>query len=251
MSSLPNVSLADYYDKVKHNPVTRNMVRLQYVQSYAEFIEIFYELLDYAIDRLQENPQHHQEDSEDALTVKLMNLLEMAGLSVTTGTTGGGNKDLTVRGLNPEWSWIGEAKKFNSLTDVREGFLQLTTRYRTANPLYARAGLIAYTLRPRAAQLLKDWMEAAPNVANETAVKLENFRVEECKRRPGLAFNSFHTHVASGLECEIRHVAVVLYHLPEDKSGRTAKKHQRARDAASGVDATPPPESNDGEAAAA
>lgn len=251
MSGLPNVSLADYYDRVKQNPVNRNMVRLQYVQTYAEFIDIFYEVLDYAIAKLQENPQHHQEDSEDGLTVKLMNLLEMAGFAVTTGTTGGGNKDLTVRWLNPDWSWIGEAKKFNSLTDVREGFLQLTTRYRNTNPLFARAGLLAYTLRPRAALLLKEWMDTAPNVANETSVKLDNFRVEACKRRPGLAFNSFHTHVASGLECEIRHMAVVLYHLPEDKSGRAAKKYQSARDAASAADVATPSESNDGGAVAA
>ncbi|HGO6081719.1 TPA: hypothetical protein ACK3PA_006215 [Burkholderia cenocepacia] len=251
MSGLPNISLADYLDRVKHNPISRNMVRLQYVQDYDEFIDIFYEVLDFAIARLQANPQHHQEDSEDGLTVKLMNLLEMAGFAVTTGTTGGGNKDLTVGWLNPEWTWIGEAKKFNSLTDVREGFLQLTTRYRNANPLYARGGLVAYTLRPKAAALLKEWMEEAPNVANDTKVKLDNFRVEDCKRRPGLAFNSFHTHVASGLECEIRHMAVVLYHLPEDKSGRTAKKYQPARNAASAADVTPSPESNDGGATAA
>jgi hypothetical protein len=232
--SLPNVSLAAFYDKAKHNPVTRNMVRLYYVESYEEFIEIFNEVLDFAIAKLQENPQHHQEDSEDALTVKLMNLLEMAGFSVTTGTTGGGNKDLTVRCLNPDWTWIGEAKKFNSLTDLREGFLQLTTRYRNANPLYARGGLIAYTLRPQAAVLLKEWMAEAANVANDATVKLEKFRVEDCKLRPKLAYTSFHIDVASGLECQIRHMAVVLMHLPDDKSGRSAKKHEKARETIKG-----------------
>ena len=246
MTGLPNLSLKEFYALVEHNPVTRNMVRRQFVKTYDEFIDVFYEMLDYAIARLEENAQHHQGDSEDALTVKLTNLLQMAGFSATHGTTGGGNKDLTVSWLNPDWSWIGEAKKYKSLTDVKEGFLQLTTRYRNANPLYTRGGLIAYTFRPKAATLLKEWMDEAAKVANETNVKLDSFRVDECARRPKLAYNSYHDHVASGLECEIRHLVVALYHLPEDRSGRTAKKYRRSEHVPLATTPTPPTGSNNG-----
>lgn len=222
MSGLPNVSLNDFYALVEANPVHRNMVRQRYVKTYDEFIDVFYEMLDYCIGRLEENPQHHQEDTEDQLTHQLVNLLQVAGYNVTQGETGGGNKDITVRWLNPDWSWIGESKKYHSLTDVREGFLQLTTRYRNSNPLYTQGGLIAFTLRPKAAALIKEWMDEA------ATMKLDNFRAEDCPRRPKLAYISYHDHVASGLPCKIRHIAVVLYFHPEDKSGRTAKKYQNA-----------------------
>lgn len=227
MTTLPNVSLNDFYALVQHNPVLKNMVRQQYVATYEEFVELLYETLDCAISQLQENPQHHQSDDEDALTDKIISLLRMAGYSATHGTSGGGSKDLTVRWRNPQWSWIGEAKKYRSLADVREGFLQLTTRYRNADPLYTQGGLLAYTYRPNAAKLLSEWMSEAANVAETTEVKLENFRVEDCLTRPKLAYTSYHDHVASGLQCKIRHIAVVLYHHPEDKSARKSKKHRR------------------------
>ncbi|RAS31922.1 hypothetical protein [Paraburkholderia bryophila] len=230
MNGLPNVSFEDFMLMVKDNPVHRNMVRQHLVKTYDEFIEIFSEILDYAITRLEENPQHHQNDNEDALTEKLVTSLKMAGYDATHGTAGGGSKDLTVKWKNPQWTWIGEAKKYKSLNDVREGFLQLTTRYRTANPLYTRGALIAYTFRPKAAALLKEWMDEAANVAKDKNVLLDNFRVEDCSLRPQLAYNSFHDHVATGLPCQIRHIAVALYHLPKDKSGRSAKKYKQKND---------------------
>ena len=252
MNRLPNVSLNDFLLMVKDNPVHRNMVRQHFVKTYEEFIGIFNEMLDYAITRLEENPQHHQKDNEDALTEKLVTSLQMAGYDATHGTSGGGSKDLTVRWKNPQWTWIGEAKKYKSLTDVREGFLQLTTRYRTANPLFTRGALIAYTLRPKAATLLQEWMQEAANVAAGTKVPLDNFRVEDCPLRPKLAYNSFHDHVATGLPCQIRHMVVVLYHLPEDTSGRTAQKYKRAGDAGNDQSADPcQPAGTPGGAAAA
>jgi len=229
MTELPNVSLNDFYRMVEHNPMAKNMVRQEYAKTYEEFIEILYSSLDHAISQLQHNPQHHQNDDEDALTHRLITLLNMVGYDATHGTSGGGSKDLTVRWRNPQWSWIGEAKKYRSLADVREGFLQLTTRYRNTDPLFTQGGLIAYTFRPGAAQLLADWMKEAARVAQTSETSLNNFRVEDCPLRPMLAYNSFHDHVASGLPCKIRHIAVVLYHLPEDKSGRTAAKYRQRR----------------------
>ncbi|MFX1715566.1 hypothetical protein [Paraburkholderia sp. A1RO-5L] len=231
MSGLPNVSLADFMLLVKDNPVHRNMVRQNFVATYDEFIDIFYESLDYAISLLEENPQHHQNDGEDALTEKLVTSLKIAGYDATHGTAGGGSKDLTVKWKNPLWTWIGEAKIYKSLTDVREGFLQLTTRYRTASPLYTQGALIAYTLRPKANIQLKQWMDEAAKVSKDTNVQLDNFKVEDCSRRPNLAYYSSHDHVASGLPCIIRHIAVSLYHLPKDRSGRAAKKYKEKSDA--------------------
>ncbi|WP_186057332.1 hypothetical protein [Burkholderia gladioli] len=226
MSGLPNISLKDFLLLVKGNPIHENMVRQHFVETYDDFIDILNQSLDLAINALEENPQHHQTDNEDALTEKLITSLKMAGYDATHGTAGGGSKDLTVKWKNPQWTWIGEAKKFKTLNDVREGFLQLTTRYRTSNPLYTRGALIAYTFRPKASLLLKEWMNEAVVVAADASVQLDNFRVENCSRRPLLAYNSSHDHVATGLPCQIRHIAVALYHLPQDKSGRTAKKYK-------------------------
>lgn len=212
-------SLNEIESLLKNSSHAQNFLRKEFVSSYEEFVEILYDDMDLIIVNLESNPQFYSKDEEDRITHDIVTMLKMRNYAASQGTTSGGNVDLTVSGSNPAWSWIGEAKIFKSVTDLREGFLQLTTRYRTASPNYACAGILAYTKRINAAGCLHDWEEAI------RGMELEDLEFSECTRRGKLAFYTTHKHEATGLPIKIRHNAISLHHLPKDKSGRTAAKH--------------------------
>lgn len=216
----PNFSLRGLEQLIAADPISRNMVWRLSASSYAEFVNVLYKDLDLVISELELNPQHYQNDCEDKLTAFIISMLKMKGYDASHGTTGGGSKDITVNGSAPSWSWIGEAKIYNSITDLREGFLQLSTRYRNVDPLKSCGGLLAYTRREYAADLMDKWKKAVGKIP------LRNFRVCPCPSRDRLGFISVHDHISSGLPFEVRHLAICLYHRPLDKSGRTAKKYQ-------------------------
>lgn len=216
-----NMSLKEYQAIIEMNPMQKNFLRRTFAESYDEFVDVLYDDLDLVVDQLASNPQLYRGDSEDKLTGIIVSHLTLMSYAASHGTTGGGSKDITVVGRNPTWTWIGEAKIFDSVTNLREGFLQLVTRYRNSSSINAKGGLLAYTFRAKPSQLLLgDWLEEAKKMG------FDNFCTSECKRRPGLAFHSVHDHEATGLPFDVRHIAVPLYFLPRDKSGRTAKKFQ-------------------------
>lgn len=213
-----NMSIKEYQELIKSNPMQINFFRRAFADTYDRFVDVFYDDLDLVVSQLESNPQLYRGDGEDKLTGIIVANLTLMGYAATHGTTGGGAKDFTVIGKNPTWSWIGEAKIFDSVANLREGFLQLITRYRNVNATKARGGLLAYTFRPKPAALLKGWIEEAQKMG------LDNFKITDCSRRPGLAFHSEHEHEATGLPFDVRHLAIALYFQPKDKSGRTAKK---------------------------
>ncbi|RFP23898.1 hypothetical protein [Duganella sp. BJB476] len=205
------------------NPNTRNFLRKELVTTYDEFVDVLYDEMDIVISTLEENPQHYYDDNEDKITHSIVSMLKMRNYSATQGTTNGGNVDITVKCNNPLWSWIGEAKIYKTLDNLQEGFLQLTTRYRNASPTFASRGMLAYTKRSDAATHLKEWDE------HVAAQKLPEFTRTDCTKRPGMAFLTTHKDNASGQPVKIRHNVIALYHLPEDKSGRTAAKYKKRR----------------------
>jgi hypothetical protein len=182
-----------------------------------------YDELDLVIIELETNPQFYYDDSEDDITHHVVSMLKMRNYLASQGTASGGSVDITVSAHDPSWTWIGEAKIYKTIDNLREGFLQLTTRYRNANPNFAARGLLAYTKREDPAGLLKDWEDEV------TKQNLGGFTLDNCTRRGKLAFYTTHIDKSSGLPVKIRHCAICLYHLPEDKSGRTAQKYKARR----------------------
>lgn len=223
-----NFSLKDIEQLVATNPYAQNMIRREFAPSYMEFINVLYDDLDMAISELELQPQLHIGDLEDKLSSKIISQLKMVGYNASLGSTGGGNKDLTVLGKKPSWSWIGEAKIYKCVTNLRDGFLQLSTRYRSVDSTKSCAGILAYTFRPYASELLvNDWKNELSNL------NLRGFMTYPCMRRERMAFFSVHDHVASGLPFEVRHMAISLYFDPRDKSGLTAKKYRKDKNAGS------------------
>lgn len=215
-----NFSLADVEALISRTPNAQNLLRKELASSYDEFVEILYDELDIVIATLEANPQFYYSDDEDTITHHIISMLKMRNYAATQGTTTGGNVDVTVQGPEPLWTWIGEAKIYKTLDSLREGFLQLTTRYRNASPIHASRGILAYTKRLDVATHFKSWSDEV------MAMGLDNFVRNECIKRGNLAFFTTHKDKSSGLPVTIRHNAVCLYHLPEDRSGRTAAKYK-------------------------
>ncbi|WP_016834616.1 hypothetical protein [Herbaspirillum lusitanum] len=223
MRSSENFSLDKIETLVRGSENVQNFLRSQLVSSYEEFVEVLYDDLDLVISKLESNPQYYADDGEDKITNAMANMLTMTYYDASHGSTAGGSVDLTVKGKNPLWTWIGEAKIFSSITDLKEGFLQLTTRYRTGSPNNSQGGILAFTKRPLAADLMRDWQNTVRDMS------LPDFSERICERRSGLAFYTTHKHEASGIPFRIRHNAVSLYFHPKDKSGRAAAKYKEKK----------------------
>jgi hypothetical protein len=229
-----DVSLEELGTLVANSEFAFDMLRHEFANSYDEFVETLYDNIDKAIGKLEQNPQFYEEAEEDKITHEIANMLSMAGYDARQGETNGGNIDLTVKGYKSAWSWIGEAKIYKTIDNLREGFLQLSTRYRTASPVHAKAGILAYIKRKDAAGCLKVWLDEISTMG------LDEFSVAQCGRRGALSFYTTHKHEASGLPIQVRHSAISLYHLPKDRSALAAQKYQAAHAAESAAQATAP-----------
>jgi hypothetical protein len=217
-------SLAMLAELGKHDSFLSNTIRRATVGTYDDFLEVLYDDLKLVIDRLEENPQNYPNESEDATTQRIADILWGMQYTASHNLAAGGNVDLTVELRRMNFKWIAEAKKFESVTDMREGYLQLSTRYRPGMGPggVMHGGMIGYLRRPDAATHMKSWRDALPSVPGAAASVLS-----DCARRYALGFQSEHKHQAFGLPLRVWHTCVVLTFEPQDKSGRTAKRYKK------------------------
>lgn len=207
-----------------HDVFISNMLRRITVTTYDEFLSVLYDDLKLVIERLEENPQDFPDEPEDATTKRIADILWGMQYSASHNLAAGGNVDLTVAITRLNFKWIAEAKKFGSVTDMREGYLQLSTRYKPGmgsnGVMYG--GMIGYLRRPNAAAHMKNWRETFPTVPGaETSVLVD------CARRYALGFQSEHAHKDFGVPLRVWHNCVVLTFEPQDKSGRAAKRYRK------------------------
>lgn len=202
-----------------------NMLRRLTVATYDEFLDVLYDDLKLVIERLEENPQDFPDESEDATTKRIADILWGMQYTAAHDQAAGGNVDLTICLNRLNFKWIAEAKKFKSVTDMREGYLQLSTRYRPGmgsnGVMYG--GMIGYLRRPGAAGHMKTWRKALSAVPGA-----ESSVLTDCARRYALAFNSEHAHKDFGVPLRVWHNCVVLTFDPKDRSGRKATRFQKA-----------------------
>lgn len=106
--------------------------------------------------------------------------------------------------------------------DMREGYLQLATRYTPGNGSLSATygGLVGYLRRENSAKCMSSWMEHFKADVNAQAT------ITPCNRRGPLGFISEHEHSSLGIPFRIWHFCVSLHFDPQDKSGRTAKKYK-------------------------
>lgn len=192
--------------------------------SYDEFIDAIYVRLDKYLKLLQEDPDTHSESSEDHITGEIVRNLRSHDFNASKETKTGGHVDIRVEYPTKEgmYVWLCEAKRDTSVDHVYEGFLQLTTRYATGISEQSEGSVLLYVQK----NPLLDFM-------TKTKEKLQSERADieicECKRWPTQSF-VFETplpRIGGDFRYKIRYIGVSLYFLPQDKSGRAAKKYQK------------------------
>lgn len=198
-----------------------NYLRKLRITTYDDFVDVLYDDLCLAVQRLEQNPQHYPDEHEDATTQRLLDILFGMSYSASHDAQSGGCVDITVELSRKGFRWIGEAKRFNSVGDMREGYLQLATRYTPGNGSLSvtYGGLVGYLRRENSAKCMSSWMDHFKAKVNAEAT------ISPCNRRGPLGFISEHEHCSLGIPFRIWHFCVALHFEPKDKSGRTAKKY--------------------------
>jgi hypothetical protein len=184
-------------------------------KTYDEFINILYRDIDMAIYQLEENPELLQKDGEDRITIDIKRQLVCMGYNAQHDSKIGGHADLIVR--KGSFLWIGEAKIHKSYDYLWEGFLQLSTRYSICDSNQKDGGILIYIRNEDAASVVQKWKDY---LADQ---KLPSYSCSPCQKRD-LAFFSTHKHEKSGKAFRIRHMPVILYFEPQDKSGRSSNR---------------------------
>ncbi|MFP5270933.1 HEAT repeat domain-containing protein [Coleofasciculus sp.] len=180
-----------------------------------DFIRGFYEDIDKVIYQIQENPELRQNDTEDRLTIDIVNQLRNFGYNASHDTKSGGHVDITVR--KNGFLWLGEAKIYKDNNYLWEGFLQLTTRYSSGDSNQEHGGLLIYIRDEDASSIMEKWQ----NYLLEKSLADYSFR--HCHIR-SLAFISTHRYERSGQAFHVRHIPVMLHFAPKDRSGRRRKE---------------------------
>ena len=216
-------TLAELAALMGHVPGGSGFVPRITADTFDKFVVALHNDLDDIVRSMESNPERHYHCNEDGITYHVQQMLRQRFYRATQGTFSGGSVDLTVEGVRPDFVWTCEAKIFHSLPAVRQGFLQLDTRYRPANVEHAKVGMLIYIKRPRSADLMGAWK------GDMAEMGLDSLQIDECVNRPRLAFHSTHVAQYSALPVSTRHMSITLYQIPEDKSGVGSAKHIEAR----------------------
>lgn len=227
--NMPGFSISNITAYSNDDPYVRGFIKRMQVETHAEFLDALYDDIRDAVEHLRLNPQHFLEESEDGTTTRLIGILHGKGYRCGQLNTGG-NVDITVENIKLSFRWIGEAKKYNSLSNLRDGYKQLSSRYIAGSDEegVSYGGMIAYLRRPNAVKLMADWRESFEGMDDIPPRTTGN-----CIRLGYFAFNSEHLHIESGLPFKVWHLCVRLHHAPIDKSAIGSKKYSSSKKAIS------------------
>lgn len=194
--------------------------------TYSDFLAVLHADLHAAATRLEENPQFIPDEPEDATTRRLLDMLSFAGYGTEHGSSAGGSVDITIRAPRAGYRWIGEAKKYTSVSALKQGFLQLTTRYKAAMDERdcIHAGLIAYLREPNTKSRVEAWKSYF-----QAEVASGQCELSECTLRPQRAFHSTHTDATHGVPSHVWHVCLNFFHEPQDASGIATRQRRSKR----------------------
>jgi hypothetical protein len=205
------------------------------IRTYDDFVKNLYDHLRRSISSLENYKHYIEHEGEDATTARIIMFLEGAGFKARQQAAGG-NVDIYVDDLSNNFKWVGEAKKYESVTNIADGFKQLATRYAHGTNVDGKGygALIAYLRRPNSSHHVQEWKQTIANLPEAT-----NVRFSQCPRMTPFAFISEHDHQSTGNCYETWHICVQLLVDPKDKSGVNSKAGK-----ARAKKATPPTSDN-------
>lgn len=219
MSKIEKLSLKELQDLESYFPILADFPSRVLANTYIDFVDILYKDITTIVNDFQSNPQYYQDDSEDKLTYNFCTQLKRLGYDSSHGSTIGGETDLLVKSYtSKEYMWIGEAKIHGSYDYLYEGFLQLNTRYSTGAYNQSDGGLLIYIRQKNSKLVIDKWKE------HLSEKQLPSFDTKPCPNN--LDFFSVHEHETSGLPFRIKHIPIMLYFNPQDKSARQRKSNK-------------------------
>lgn len=211
------------------NPKAASVIDAYFIDSYDDFIGHLYKVLNRIIRKIQENRHIYSSLNETAITAVIIDMLGENQLKASSREVGGRCDIVVEYEQKDDFLWQGEAKFDNSIPYVIEGYLQLTTRYAQAEKNQREGGVLIYNRTHNASKFLGDYKESLPT---HEKVSSHNIAISDCSERPYFSFYSQTTGLdglGDNITYRVRHMSVNLLHLPEDKSGRTAKSHQEKK----------------------
>lgn len=215
------------------DPIIRGLIERATSPTYDDFLNTLYDDIKNAVHRISKQKHLIVDELEDATTGRIQLFLQGAGYHCDCASSGG-NVDIEV--LRNGHRWIGEAKRYTSVTAVHEGYKQLSTRYTPGSDPngVVYGGLLAYLRFPDAAEYTQTWKSTFIADFPKDACK-----ITDCGRFGPLAFNSEHKHKSYGTPFKVWHVCLPLHHEPEDKSGRATRARRAKKLADSDAEAPP------------
>jgi hypothetical protein len=214
--SIENMSLLNLKEMERDIPGLSGFPSRLLAKTYNDFITVLYKDIDSAISYIQENPEIRVNDTEDRLTIDIIGSLRCFGYNVTHDTKIGGHADIVVR--KAEFIWIGEAKIYKGCEYVWQGFLQLTTRYSIGDSNQKDGGMLIYIKTHNNARSVMEGWEKHLREKN-----LSQYSHRSCESKDNCFFSS-HEHDKSGNPFQVRHMPIMLYFSPQDKSGLSSKR---------------------------
>jgi len=201
--------------------VDRLLVSLEGTEE--EFLQVLYDDFDSIANEFQKHRHLRCHDEEDRTTIEIISNLNSRQYNVTHDEASSGHADMVVR--HGRFTWIGEAKRDHSSTNILEGFKQLVTRYTTGTNGQKSGGLLIYIQNnPNASLYMEKWKKFFMEKAKEFPLEVSGgeVRIEECSSNE-LAFFTVHEHQVSGNLFRTRHMPILLHFNPQDKSGLKRK----------------------------
>jgi len=197
-------------------PGLGNFANRALVSDYEGFVSILYNDIDLIVSKIEQNPELYKNDSEDRITIDIINQLCAMGYVASHEKKIGGHTDMLVEKPPKTWLWIGEAKIHSSYPYLFKGFRQLTTRYTSGTNDTNQGGMLIYIRQANTQNIMNKWRDYL-NKINLRASTPFNLNTSPCNQNP-LSFYSIHIHQRSGLPFTTRHIPLVLHFNPEDNS---------------------------------
>ncbi|WP_298235665.1 hypothetical protein [uncultured Azohydromonas sp.] len=204
METTPVGSLLHYETVCLLDPLLARRLKRSTVSTYQDFISMLMEDMDRVCEKVQERRDQYYDKKEDLITSVIVIALDAMDYNATHDTKIGGHVDIVVRGKNPSFLWIGEAKRDSSISWVSQGFVQLCDKYATGNKNQDHGGLLIYCQNKDAVGRLTEWEE------NLRAQNLPEYEKEACPLLPETAFISKHRLSTSGTKFKVRHISLNL-----------------------------------------
>jgi hypothetical protein len=114
----------------KNDPILERILSRQFATKYEDFLGTLQIDLVEIVVQLEKSANLQRDESEDQTTQRIVDMCHSMGYQAHHNAASGGNVDITVIQRKCGFEWLAEAKKFNSITDMKEGYLQLASRYR-------------------------------------------------------------------------------------------------------------------------